>query len=825
MPGYLLSLNMRNMFSLNTINMTQWILGFIFIPVFGCFSQNSLCFTVAPSSPLNTSLYAQNLLAEDLNNDLIPDLAVSVTGNGNMVVYNGTGNGTFSTSTVYSGMSTPEALVTRDFNNDNFKDIAICSFNSNQVRIYFGTASGTFTTPANIFISGGPIGITSDDFNGDGFFDLATAAANGNSVHILLGNGLGAFTTYTTMYLGGFPVSVVSANLNGDAFKDLVIAKKNANQIAVLLGTGTGSFTAPTNFSCAAGPNNLCVGDFNADGATDVASANYNSSSMSVFIGTGTGSFSPAVTYTTGINAFGVACADFNNDGNQDLATSYGSNIKIFTGNGTGSFSLATSYPVGTGPTEVATADFNGDGRMDIATPHIYTYSVDVHLNTPGPLVSITGAGTLCAGSSLTLSASGAPSYSWNVGSSSPGINITPTLTTVYTVTGSIANGCKHSSSVTVPVTPTALAVSGPSVICYGNSAGISASGASTYSWSNGFSSPSITVSPTVSSVYTVSGTNACGIYSKNFTVSVNPTPTLNIISNPSSICKGQSTTLTVNGANSYTWNQGGNSYSIIVSPTVSSAYSVNGTAANGCIGNTIAGVTVNALPSLTVSGINPVCNGMTATLSVAGANTYSWSNGSTNTLIAISPTATAAYSVTGTDVNNCTGNFVFTETVNPVPQLMLNSTHTLICSGQSPTMTVGGALTYTWNPGGYVGPQIAVTPTATTIYTVTGELNGCYNNDTLSITVDLCTGMVDAESNKKISIYPNPGDGHFNISSGGKEVLFLEIYNSSGEKVHEQFVNDSLESIDIAQESEGLYLIRIMKNQRVIQVVRVLKQ
>jgi type IX secretion system substrate protein/NHL repeat-containing protein len=125
---------------------------------------------------------------------------------------------------------------------------------------------------------------------------------------------------------------------------------------------------------------------------------------------------------------------------------------------------------------------------------------------------------------------------------------------------------------------------------------------------------------------------------------------------NSSTICSGATTTLTANGANAYSWSNNATTASITPSPTVTTSYTVTGTAFNINIGTAISTVSVNALPTLTITAsTQTICIGGTSTLTVSGANTYTWSNtGATGVSISASPTVTVNYTVTGTDGNGC---------------------------------------------------------------------------------------------------------------------------------------------------------------------------
>lgn len=157
---------------------------------------------------------------------------------------------------------------------------------------------------------------------------------------------------------------------------------------------------------------------------------------------------------------------------------------------------------------------------------------------------------------------------------------------TVSVYTLDLANVVSQITTVTVPPLTSTLNISAtPSnTICLGNTATLLASGVATYTWSSGANTPSISVSPTVTTSYTVNGTNALGCqYSKSITVMVVPIPTITAVASPSSICASQPSTLTASGAATYTWSSGTTTSTTVVTPSVTTIYTVTG-ATTGCV-------------------------------------------------------------------------------------------------------------------------------------------------------------------------------------------------------------------------------------------------
>ena len=160
-----------------------------------------------------------------------------------------------------------------------------------------------------------------------------------------------------------------------------------------------------------------------------------------------------------------------------------------------------------------------------------------------------------------------------------------------------------------------------------------------------------------------------------------------------------------------------------------------------------------NAQPAAdpTVTGVTTVCEGTTTTLTAFGepGASFEWKN---NVGIQVSTTAQFtpsistitvpgqyAFFVTQTLMTGQTSASIQVNiTVNPTPVNSVSATFQTLCSGQSTTLTAGGADSYIWTPVNQTGSAITVTPSATSTYTVVGTSLGCVGNSTqITITVN----------------------------------------------------------------------------------------
>lgn len=303
-------------------------------------------------------------------------------------------------------------------------------------------------------------------------------------------------------------------------------------------------------------------------------------------------------------------------------------------------------------------------------------------------------------------------------------------------------------------------------------------------------------------------------------TITISPSPSITTVSNPTTgvICLSSSITFSSSGASTYTWS-GGITNTVPFTPTASGSYTVTGIAANGCTNTAVRSITVNPLPIVS-SIANPtsaiICNGSSIILSGTGASTYTWSGGITDA-VAFTPTSSATYTVTGTNINGCQNTAIRSITVNPLPVISASTSNSIICTGQSATLTASGASTYSWSTSSTTA-TISVTPSITTTYSVSGvNANNCLNSTVLTQSVSACTGLQQiALNNGAINIYPNPNNGIFNIDFSGMDNLEVEIYNSSNKLVFSGTLHSGFNKIDL-KTGTGIYYYNIIDKNTII--------
>ncbi|MCD6013653.1 MAG: type sorting protein, partial [Flavipsychrobacter sp.] len=380
--------------------------------------------------------------------------------------------------------------------------------------------------------------------------------------------------------------------------------------------------------------------------------------------------------------------------------------------------------------------------------------SVTVSIN-PLPSVSAGGAAAICNGSSTGLTASGAVDYAWAPAASlsaSTGSSVTasPSSTITYTVTGTDANGCVNTSTVTVTVNALPTVSGGSDVaICNGASTGLTASGASTYTWDpaaglSATTGASVTATPTVTTTYTVTGTDANGcVNSATVIVTVNPIPTVSGGSN-TAVCNGFSTLLTASGATTYTWTpstglSATTGTSVTASPTVAVTYTVTGNAL-GCTNTATVTVSVNSIPSYNAGANVAICAGTSTSLAaseLAAGNAITFP-GSGNNYVTIPNTANLKLMTSNFTVSA----WIYATSTSGAQNIMY---HGLGCSswsswhfviGGSESVTFANKIVFGFRTSNGAGLNEVASPSDVPINTWT-QITGTYDGSNLRLYVN----------------------------------------------------------------------------------------
>jgi len=467
----------------------------------------------------------------------------------------------------------------------------------------------------------------------------------------------------------------------------------------------------------------------------------------------------------------------------------------------------------------------NGCAGTPVIVPVTIHAPPAISVNPPAPF--------LCNGQSVLLTAGGAATYLWTPAgglSATTGASITanPGSTTIYNVTGTDANGCTNTSNVTVALrTPPTITVTPTSAtVCSGQSASLTASGASTYTWTPSAAlslstGATVIARPPSTYVYTVTGTdsNGCSSYT-NVMVNVNANPVLAISASSSSVCSGQSVSLAATGGNTYSWSpstglSSATGDSVSASPASTITYTVTGTNAAGCSSTATTVISVNTPFATAGQADTTICAGSAVPLNASGGAMYSWSPSTNLTNPNVSnpvamPLVTTTYTVTAS-TGNCNATATVTISTYPVlPAPNIIQTGNLLTCSTSPQY-----ISYQW----YFN-STPIQNATTNIYSATQDGNynvvvqdiyGCSVSAGININIARVVDF-NAESENSLVLYPNPAHDELTVSAAIHSTnTSISILDMLG-KVVQQFKMNSIHysEINIQDLAPGVYFLEL---------------
>jgi len=336
-----------------------------------------------------------------------------------------------------------------------------------------------------------------------------------------------------------------------------------------------------------------------------------------------------------------------------------------FTPSGTPNYTIQWydgSTPLGTGNTinvcnsstytAIATYD-NCDFTQVVVTDQM-TVQSDAFTATVSP-----SSADICQGESVTITTTvvGTPPYTYQwapnnaiSSTTAPNVTVNPSVSTVYSLTISDSFSC--SEVFTIPITvhppPDIQVTASVNPICDGETSVLTATGADTYIWNTGDTNQNITVSPDITTTYTITGTDQYGCTSTSgITIQVSSSPVGAFDVPNTDICSGESTTITAMGGTNYIWSTNDNTATITVSPTENTTYYVTITNNEGCSSTAETSIQVHESPeidftAIPLEGCTPINVAFTAQVTGSTNNTYLWrfgTNGNLGTSTQISPT------------------------------------------------------------------------------------------------------------------------------------------------------------------------------------------
>jgi hypothetical protein len=273
--------------------------------------------------------------------------------------------------------------------------------------------------------------------------------------------------------------------------------------------------------------------------------------------------------------------------------------------------------------------------------------------------------------------------------------------------------------------------------------------------------------------------------------------------------------------------------YTYSWSPTGGTASTATGLGAgtytclvSSAVSGTTSGVFTVTQPSAVVSAVasktNVSCyggaNGVITLTTTGGTAPYSYSWTPTGGIAATASGLVAGtYSCTVKDANLCSVSV--STTITQPATFSVATSNSIICVGSTASLTATGATSYTWNTAATTS-VIAVSPTVTTTYTVTGVTGVCSNSLTITQNVSLCTG-VNEVLGSLVTIYPNPNNGVFTIELNA--TTQVTITTILGDVLLNTTLNTGKQMLDIQNKANGIYFVKLIQNgkQQTIKLIK----
>ncbi len=416
----------------------------------------------------------------------------------------------------------PNGIAKGDFNKDGYIDLAVSNY-VNAFYVLLGNSLGTFSTGSFYSISNtNGKSIATADFDNDTNLDIVVSIGDYGSgphgVSIFKGVGDGTFNNVPFSNVGCMsPELVVVADLNNDNIQDIVSASKCSPTLYYyLLGANLsianlGGLFTPQGNIC----RSITINDFNGDGFKDIAAIHKNTNSLTVFSGGSTPSYTSYAQYACGgVSPRSITKGDVNNDGFVDLmvVNESSSNYAILLGSASGTFAPPISTTLNAIPVNINLDDYDMDGNLDASI----TFSAPANYIQ---LLKGNGNGLFSLAQQLNVGTN--PVFTLSEDVNNDGLKDLVAANYGSNTIKVWLNGYVNPS-----------VSSSNSITCAGSPVVLTATGASNYLWSMNATTSTISVSPNITTTYSVSAYNGIGCSkTASYTQQVSICTNLNTIS------------------------------------------------------------------------------------------------------------------------------------------------------------------------------------------------------------------------------------------------------------------------------------------------------
>jgi hypothetical protein len=480
---------------------------------------------------------------------------------------------------------------------------------------------------------------------------------------------------------------------------------------------------------------------------------------------------------------------------NAGVMTLYKDNVAVGTGtfNHTGVTSATLPLYIGRG---IGGSYFNGKiDDIGIWNRCLSACEINDLFTATNTLTTVSAGPDLyaCNGGAVTLTGTGALSYSWTPNVAN-GSTFTPSINQAYTLTGFDANGCSAWDQTNILLENFSIDAGQNLTVCQGDSAVLTATGSPNIIWNNNDVSNGIPFYPLNSGYITAFATSANGcLASDSVLLTVNPAPSIDA-GQDYFTCPGDSITLLASGGNNLIWN-GSIANDTTFVPNASATYVVSGENSLGCFGSDTLQVFYGTFPDLNAGPDQSVCFGQEVTLTGTGGIFMYWDFAIDG--IPFIPQTSGSYVLFGASNEGCQSTDTVFVSVN---------------DASSNTITASAIDSYTLNGQTY---------TASGTYSqVLTNAAGCDSLLTLILTLDF-TGL-DENVGAALSVYPNPAQDLIFLAVDtdliGSNIM---ICDALGRILLETTLQKEETRIDLREFTSGTYLIKVGSQTKRVEILR----
>ncbi|MFM6964614.1 MAG: LamG-like jellyroll fold domain-containing protein [Sphingomonadales bacterium] len=481
---------------------------------------------------------------------------------------------------------------------------------------------------------------------------------------------------------------------------------------------------------------------------------------------------------------------------NAGAMTLYKDNIAVATGtfNHTGVTSATLPLYIGRG---VGGSYFNGKiDDIGIWNRCLSACEINDLFNASNTLTTVNAGPDLyaCNGGPVTLTGTGALNYTWSPNVAN-GSSFTPSINQTYTLTGFDANGCSAWDQTNVLLEQFSIDAGQDLTLCAGDSAVLTATGATNIIWDNNDVSNSIPFFPLNSGYITAFATSPNGcLATDSVLLTINPAPIIDA-GQDYFTCPGDSITLNASGGTNLLWN-GAISNDTTFVPNGSATYIVTGQSSLGCTGSDTLEVFYGTFPDLDAGPDQAVCFGDEVILYGTGGIFMYWSNNIADSIPFV-PQVSATYVLTGASPEGCVAT---------------DSVFVSVSDASSNTITAAAIDSYTLN-----GQTYTSSGTYTQILT---NAAGCDSLITLNLTLDF-TDLQETQV-QNWTVYPNPAQDFIFIDVDPEQIGHrMVLFDAFGRTIFETIIAKNEMQFNLQELTNGMYLLKIGNQTKRIEVFR----